>query len=153
MAFVWLYIIPEALGASLDVQRRTAGLLVFGLYCIPTWSTTGTSIGKWLLGLQLATESSRPSLGQAVGRWLVLSLLSPLWITWWPVLFRKDRRGIHDLLAGTYPVLVREEGFLAHLRMAFERYPLRSVGIGCALLSSLLVLVTIIAASLALGVE
>ena len=84
--------------------------LVGMLYFIPCWALWGATIGKRIMGLRV----ERLSVG--MNRWISASIrlfamffLAPLWITWWPCIFRKDRRGIHDLLAGTMVISSKPE--------------------------------------------
>ena len=79
--------------------------LVGVVYFIPCWALWGATLGKKIMGLRI----ERLNVGSnrwiaAVIRLFTMFFLSPLWITWWPCIFRKDRRGIHDLIAGTVVV-------------------------------------------------
>jgi len=68
----------------------------------------GRTIGKWLLGLRVVGENRRPiTYGQAIVRSgsYLWSLIFGLGFFW--VLFHREKRGWHDLLAGTW--VVRED--------------------------------------------
>ena len=95
---------PQAYDILFEKGRgRGAALVLTALYWIPAWGVAGTSVGKWFCGLRIIDARGRPpGIGRAILRWLVMWLLSPLFgLPWWPVLFRKDRRGLHDLASGT----------------------------------------------------
>lgn len=94
---------PMAVGA--------AGLLVGigALYQIYFGGITGQTAGKRLFGLRVISMRGTPPgpLG-GIGRFLVLVLsLAPAGLGWLWCLFDRDRRGLHDHLAGTY--VIREE--------------------------------------------
>lgn len=65
----------------------------------------GRTIGKWLLGLRVVGAQDQPiSYGQALIRWLAslvsgFSVLGFFWIIW-----QREKRGWHDLLARTWVV-------------------------------------------------
>lgn len=81
-------------------------------YVVGGWAKTGRTPGKALLGLKVVTAAApgKPGLGLpiAISRalFMVLSAL-PLSAGFLVVLFRKDRRAWHDLLAGTWVVKTR----------------------------------------------
>lgn len=80
-------------------------------YVVGGWAKTGRTPGKSLLGLAVISDGSS---GAGIG-WsaaftrCVGALLSalPLGLGYWVVLFRRDHRAWHDLLAGTWVVKVR----------------------------------------------
>lgn len=97
--------------------ERGFGLIVLGIYSIACWHLYGATLGKWLMGLRLVRmDGGRPSIWADLLRYVVMIVLAPLWITWWPALIRKDHRGIHDLAAGTCLILARSEGLGWHPR-------------------------------------
>lgn len=121
---VWLGLVEESIGWRLPLKGGIFALVLFALYWVPAWTITGTTLGKWLMGLQLITRTGyRPNLLRSCVRCFVLLLLTMLGFTWWSVLTRADRRAMHDLLAGTYLVQVREENLWGHLQIAFIEHP------------------------------
>lgn len=78
-------------------------------YVVGGWAKNGRTPGKSLLGLAVVTSEAR--LGPGLGwRIAVIRLLGagvavlPLFAGYLMVLFRKDRRGLHDILANTWVV-------------------------------------------------
>lgn len=99
-------IILIALGVLMAIAG-TAGYilgLVGGLvYTIGFWVSSGATPGKMVFGLKVVTAEGDPiGLGKAVlrivGYW-VNGLT--LYIGYLFIAFRKDKRGLHDLIAGT----------------------------------------------------
>jgi uncharacterized RDD family membrane protein YckC len=80
-------------------------------YVVGGWAKTGRTPGKSLLGLMvISDESSGGGIGwSAAFTRCVCALVSalPLGLGYWVVLFRRDRRSWHDLLAGTWVVRIR----------------------------------------------
>jgi uncharacterized RDD family membrane protein YckC len=97
MAAPTAFISPE--GGASQILELVAALL----YSVTFWRLTGTSPGKRLLGLRLVgPDGGHPNVTRSVVRWTVMAILGiPFGLTWWPVLLRKDRRAMHDCLAGT----------------------------------------------------
>ena len=76
------------------------------LYYAGSWSLTGATVGKWLLGLRVVRADGNPptflrSLIRFVGYGLsaIVFFLGYIW-----VLFDNERRAWHDELAGTWVV-------------------------------------------------
>jgi uncharacterized RDD family membrane protein YckC len=89
--------VETILGAAL------AWILAFGTYCTAFWSLTGQTPGMRALGTEVTTLAGdrlnvRRSLVRLVG--MALAAL-PLFLGYLPILLRDDRRGLHDLLAGS----------------------------------------------------
>ena len=87
--------VETILGATL------AWFLALGVYLISFWSLTEQTPGMRALGIEVTTCQGerlrvRRSLMRAVG--MVLAAL-PLFAGYFLILFRDDRRGLHDLLA------------------------------------------------------
>ena len=103
VGLIWAAIDPPGFEATIAHHERGFTILLFGIYVIPCWAIAGTSLGKWLLGLKLVGPRQQPpGVLRAFVRFLVMAALNPLFgLPWWPVLVRRDRREIHDLLAGT----------------------------------------------------
>jgi uncharacterized RDD family membrane protein YckC len=66
------------------------------------------TLGKQLLGLAVTDlDGNRISVGRSFGRWLAtIPAVIPLYLGWVLVAFRRDKRGLHDLLAGTIVIRV-----------------------------------------------
>lgn len=80
-------------------------------YVVGGWARNGRTPGKSLLGLAIVSDRSPgPGLGWGVAfaraLYTIVSSL-PLGLGYLVVLFRKDRRAWHDLLAGTWVVKIR----------------------------------------------
>ncbi|HEU4539614.1 MAG TPA: RDD family protein [Jiangellaceae bacterium] len=83
------------------VWDRGSGLVWLPLVCwfVVVWlftSFTGASLGQWLLRLRVI-RLDRRRIGPWVGlvRTALIALVIP------PLIFTEDRRGLHDLIAGT----------------------------------------------------
>lgn len=81
------------------------------LYTAGLWAMRGRTPGKALLGLAIVRAGSRAGDGigwnAALVRFLVMTVGAvPLGVGWWMAVFRKDRRALHDVAAGT--VVVRK---------------------------------------------
>jgi uncharacterized RDD family membrane protein YckC len=73
------------------------------LYCAYSLAADGRTLGMALVGLRAVTHDGRPlTTRQAIVRVLVTPLSFLLFfLGFWLVLFRRDRRALHDLIAGT----------------------------------------------------
>ena len=95
---------------SPDLDLGTAALgaaawcLTVAVYCTAFWALTGQTPGMRALGIEVRTTGGdllkpRRSLLRLAG--MVLAAL-PLFAGYYiPILMRDDRRGLHDLIAGT----------------------------------------------------
>lgn len=93
----WLW-----LATGVDLAQYGSKVLLL-LYLPVVWSLTGTSVGKYLVSLQVTKlDGHRPGFPRSCLRAFVMLALSFLWIAWWPSVSRDDRRGVHDLAAGTW---------------------------------------------------
>jgi uncharacterized RDD family membrane protein YckC len=101
----------EAEVAAAVAQISGAYVAVFVvslLYVLGSWLVWGATLGKKLLGLRIVNATGRkPSVGQAIVRYLgyipsSFCFLGFLWI------LRSEKRGWHDLMAGTYVVKARD---------------------------------------------
>jgi len=80
-----------------------AWLSLAGGYFVLFHAMAGQTIGKWLLGLKVVgRDLGNVTWGQSLVRWLgtVISAVSGLGFLW--ILFHRERRAWHDLLAGTW---------------------------------------------------
>jgi uncharacterized RDD family membrane protein YckC len=105
-----------ALIASLvgDLQLEKAGTIlaavawatVVGFYFVVFWSTAGQTPGMRLMGLRVLTyDGRRPGLWRSFLRLIGLGLaIIPLFAGFLPVLVDDRRRGVHDMLAGTFVI-------------------------------------------------
>jgi uncharacterized RDD family membrane protein YckC len=87
-------------------------LVIPAAYFVLCHGTGGQTLGKALLGVRVVDQRGRP-IGyiQALARLLATVLATlPFGLGLAVALFRADRRGAHDLLAGTRVILAREGG-------------------------------------------
>jgi uncharacterized RDD family membrane protein YckC len=68
----------------------------------------GRTVGKWLFGLRVVGAGRGPiTFGQALIRWLAAVITAPLLLGFLRVLWNREKRGWHDLLAGTWVIRER----------------------------------------------
>lgn len=89
-----------------------AAVLAWGVYEVGmTSSAWGATIGKRVLAIKIVQADGRaPGLGRAAGRFLAKALVSPLLPLcsgYLMALFGRDKRALHDIVAGT--VVVRAD--------------------------------------------
>lgn len=120
------------------VLRRVAGghlfnpgaapqdIFLFLAYFVAPTGIWGRTPGKWVAGIVVVDEQGRtPGVAVAISRevaWKVISYgLAGLGLLW--IVFDRDRRGLHDRLAGTYVVHVPDSGvpFLGRFFRAKQR--------------------------------
>ncbi len=72
-------------------------------YFVVGWSVWGTTLGKRVFGIYvIAGDGGKPSALQSVGRYFARLLsFAILFVGVIMVGFRGDKRGLHDLIAGT----------------------------------------------------
>jgi len=75
----------------------------YWVYPVGRW---GATLGKRAFGLQVVDRrGAPPGQAKALGRAMLLALLGWLaLLPWWPVLFRTDRRGLHDQAADVWVI-------------------------------------------------
>jgi len=78
-------------------------IIVGAVYTIGFWVSRGATPGKMVFGLKVVTEDGDPiGLDKAalryIGYWVNVLTLG---IGYLMIAFRKDKRGLHDLIAGT----------------------------------------------------
>lgn len=81
-------------------------------YFLVGWGLAGCTPGKWLLGLRVADYEGRCPIGGARASLRLVAYMASsvtLVLGHLMIVFRKDRRALHDLLAGTR--VVRWRGF------------------------------------------
>jgi uncharacterized RDD family membrane protein YckC len=124
---VFEYLASALFGA--DVALRDApwlsSIVFFGwafLYCAYSLAADGRTLGMAIVGLRAVTKDGRPlTTRQAIIRVLVTPLSFLLFfIGFWLALFRRDRRALHDLIAGT-AVVYAWDARAAHLRFLARR--------------------------------
>lgn len=83
-----------------------SGLLIVSGYCVISWHLTGETIGDGLMGIQVVSPDGGPlSFGRSIRRMIGYFIAAiPLFLGFIWVLFNKQRRGWHDMIAGTYVV-------------------------------------------------
>ena len=100
---VILIIVSVVLQAILGSAGAFLGLAVGIVYTIGFWVSSGATPGKMLFGLKVVTADGDPiGLREAalryIGYWVNGLTLG---IGYLFIAFRKDKRGLHDLIAGT----------------------------------------------------
>lgn len=97
----------EAIGVEARVDLAAIYVLmipiIMGLYFVTSWSLTGRTFGKSLMGLKVVGEKGRPpTIGRSVIRVLgyVLSAIA-FWAGYWWVLIDDERKAWHDHMART----------------------------------------------------
>lgn len=97
-----LFLVGEALAITWAIFAPSA-------YFVLSHGTGGQTLGKRLLGLQVVDQAGSPiGYGHALGRYAATVLAAlPGGLGLLLAGFRADRRGLHDLLAGTRVVRVR----------------------------------------------
>jgi uncharacterized RDD family membrane protein YckC len=79
-------------------------MLFFG-YFVLLHGMEGRTVGKWLFGLRVVGVGQRPvTYGQAMIRWIGAVLSAPLALGFLWILWSREKRGWHDLLAGTWVI-------------------------------------------------
>lgn len=105
---IWTVLFLIGIGDRMPTQfGRVIGAVIFAGLTALCLSQFGATPGKWVMGLRVVTSEGRfPEAGPAAGRALTMVLLSPIAaLPWWPLLWRSDRRGLHDQAAGTMVVI------------------------------------------------
>src|SRR5206468_2117574 len=101
----------EAEVAAAFAQMTGAYFAVFVVsvaYVLGSWLVWGATLGKKALGLRIVNAAgTKPTVGQAIVRYLgyIPSSLCYLGFLW---TLKSEKRGWHDILAGTYVVRARE---------------------------------------------
>ncbi|MCH7616334.1 MAG: RDD family protein [Chloroflexi bacterium] len=100
---VILTIVNLVLSAIVGSTAVFLGLAVGIAYTIGFWTASGATPGKMMFGLKVLTVDGDPiGLDKAVLRYIGLWVNAlTLGIGYLFIAFRKDKRGLHDLIAGT----------------------------------------------------
>ena len=93
-------------GAGGDALIWIVVLLSLILYRAIGWSIWSTTVGKRIFNLYVVrTDGSKIGYGRALARYLCYSISEfPLMLGFLIVAFRKDKRGLHDLICDTMVV-------------------------------------------------
>jgi uncharacterized RDD family membrane protein YckC len=107
-------------GALFSRDAAPQDIFLFLAYFVAPTGIWGRTLGKWVAGIVVVDEKGRtPGVAVAISRevaWKVIAYgLGGLGLLW--IVFDKERRGLHDRLAGTYVVRVPDSGvpFLSKL--------------------------------------
>jgi uncharacterized RDD family membrane protein YckC len=78
-------------------------VLAFSIYCAAFWSLTGQTPGMRAMGIEVTTSAgARLPVRRSLVRFVGMALAAlPLFAGYLPILRRDDRRGLHDLMAGS----------------------------------------------------
>jgi uncharacterized RDD family membrane protein YckC len=93
--------------SDLSSFAATLPLFIWFIYTTILWSSVQATVGQKLCGLRVvdAMTGTKISFLRAAGRWFALLLaMSLLFIGVIMVAFTERKRGLHDMLAGTYVV-------------------------------------------------
>jgi uncharacterized RDD family membrane protein YckC len=108
------YLFSDTVAADRTAEFISWGVLVaYAPTLLGIWSTT---FGKRIFNTYVVRLDGSPvGLSRALARELSKYVLSiPLGVTYWPVFFRPDKRGLHDLIAGT--IVITRSGSRSHVR-------------------------------------
>ena len=106
-AGLWFAAGLSALAPGLRLVAQAFGLtwfsLVPGAYFVLGHGTNGQTLGKRLVGVRVVDGAGAPiGYVRALGRWVAtVAAVLPFGIGLAVAVLRRDRRGLHDLLAGT----------------------------------------------------
>jgi uncharacterized RDD family membrane protein YckC len=95
---------PEQLTQLAQLSAGIAILMLF--YYVGTWSILGGSPGQLVMSLRMVDRSAKTvGFGRALLRYIMKGFFGFLWpVSALMVAFGKDKRAIHDFLAGTYVI-------------------------------------------------
>lgn len=99
---------PDSIDTIVKAIGGALNLLWAASYFVFFWSTTAQTAGARLMRFVVQPQQSaaqRLGVGRSIVRFIGLILATiPLFAGFWPVLFTKRRRGLHDWMAGTVVV-------------------------------------------------
>jgi uncharacterized RDD family membrane protein YckC len=82
-----------------------ACIFLFSGYFVLLHGMEGKTVGKWLLGLRVVGSDQRPiTYWRALCRWIAALASAPFGVGFLWILWSKEKRGWHDLLAGTWVI-------------------------------------------------
>jgi uncharacterized RDD family membrane protein YckC len=101
--------LPIALVVADAVTAASLQLAIGIAYVIGFWVARGATPGKMLMGVEIMTTDGQPiGLGRAIARYLGYFLSGFLLLIGYIMIgLRRDKRGLHDLIAGTVVVRVK----------------------------------------------
>jgi uncharacterized RDD family membrane protein YckC len=108
IAFIEIFAASFMRDRELPITQLTfwTGIFLSLLYYVGMWTSSGQTVGKSTLGIKIVGKNGKPlPVGRAFLRWIGFIIsgavfsLGFLWIE-----FSKQRRGWHDILAGSYVV-------------------------------------------------
>lgn len=104
--FVARVAFPLILPGAGEDALQLVGLLLGGLYFTVGVAVWRTTIGKRALGLYVVRpDGSKVGVGRALARYLSYSLSAAiLFVGFLMIAWRRDKRGLHDLICDTYVV-------------------------------------------------
>ena len=107
---VIIIVVLVVLTAIADTTGYILGLAIGIAYTVGFWVSSGATPGKMVLGLKVVTVDGDPiGLGKALLRILGYWVNGlTLYIGYLFIAFRKDKRGLHDLIASTKAIRVKQ---------------------------------------------
>jgi uncharacterized RDD family membrane protein YckC len=95
-------------GGTAGLVSLTMGAIVILLYMIVFWATSGQTLGKRLVRARVIDAyGDSPSLPRALARMVgLLASVALFGLGWLWIGFSREKRGLHDLVAGTWVVRV-----------------------------------------------
>ena len=107
---VIIIVVLVVLTAIADTTGYLLGLAIGIAYTVGFWVSSGATPGKMVLGLKVVTVDGDPiGLGKALLRILGYWVNGlTLYIGYLFIAFRKDKRGLHDLIASTKVIRVKQ---------------------------------------------
>ena len=85
-----------------------AWIFLFCGYFVLLHGLEGRTVGKWLFGLRVVGARQQPiTYGQALIRWIGALLSAPLLVGFLCILWHREKRGWHDLMARTWVIRER----------------------------------------------
>ncbi|MBI4522779.1 MAG: RDD family protein [Deltaproteobacteria bacterium] len=96
---------PASLDASFLALIAGAWITLGAVYFVLFHAMGGQTIGKWVFGLRVVGAKQHPvTYLQAFVRWLIALIFAPVGLGFLWIIWHKEKRAWHDLLAGTWVV-------------------------------------------------
>ena len=108
IAFVEIFAASFMRDTELPITQMTfwTGIFLSLIYYVGMWTSSGQTVGKSTLGIKVVGKNGKPlPVGRAFLRWIgfiISGLVFSLGFLW--IEFNKQRRGWHDIIAGSYVV-------------------------------------------------